>query len=228
MKVFAISDLHISTTTNKPMDIFGGKWKNYMEKIREDWLNKVSDEDIVLIAGDLSWAMKMNEFEQDIKQIADLPGKKVFIKGNHDYWFTGILKVTAVLPENMYVIYNTALKIGDYVICGTRGWSVEEQTEEAQKLYKRETLRLELSLNEMQKLREDNDKVICMLHYPPFNVKRDNNEILDLIEKYKVDTVVYGHLHGESCKKDLVVNLKNAKFYLTSCDILDNKLVQIY
>lgn len=210
------------------MDIFGNRWKNYMEKIKEDWLSKVSNDDIVLIAGDLSWAMKLDEFEKDISLISSLPGQKVFIKGNHDYWFSGISKVNAILPSNMHAIYNTAIKIGEYCICGTRGWTLEENTEEAKKMYKRETLRLELSLEEMQKLRSESDKVICMLHYPPFNIKRENNDILELIDKYKIDVVVYGHLHGEACKKDLEVRINNTKFYLTSCDILDNKLVQIY
>lgn len=228
MKVFAISDLHISTTTNKPMDIFGSRWKNYMEKIREDWCKKVTEEDIVLIAGDLSWAMKLDEFQKDISLIADLPGQKVFIKGNHDYWFSGLAKVNSILPDGMTAIYNTATRIGNYVICGTRGWSLEDQSEEGKKMYRRETLRLELTLKEMQKLRQEGDKVICMLHYPPFTIKKENNDFLDLIDSYKIDKVIYGHLHGDACKKDLKITIKNCDFYLTSCDIIDNKLVEIY
>ena len=141
MKVYAISDLHLSINSNKPMNIFGPVWDGYLEKIEESWKEKgVTDDDIVLIAGDLSWAMKLNDAIADLEYISQMgKGKKVVIRGNHDYWWSSISALRGVLPYGMYALQNDAVKIGDYIICGTRGWTVPEithKTPEDEKIYK--------------------------------------------------------------------------------------------
>jgi predicted phosphohydrolase len=230
MKIFAISDLHLSISTNKPMDIFGGNWVNYMDKIRQDWVNKVTDEDLVLIGGDISWAMNIDDAKIDLEYLADLPGKKILIKGNHDYWWSGIGKVRDILPYNFYALQNDSIRFDGVVICGSRCWSVPgspDFNEQDRKIYLRETERLKLSLKDCQKLKQDSDKVIALIHYPPFNVHRENTLFTDIFEEYKVDVVVYGHLHGKSVRADKLVIKNGIKYYLTSCDQVENKLTEI-
>lgn len=230
MKIFAISDLHISTNTNKPMDIFGGNWVGYLEKIRADWLEKVSEDDLVLIGGDISWAMSIEDAKKDIESLLNLKGKKVLIKGNHDYWWSGIGKVRDMLPENFYALQNDSIRFDGVVICGSRCWSVPgspDFNEQDKKLYLRETERLKLSLKSAEKLKQDGDKLIALVHYPPFNVKREDTEFTKIFEEYGVDLVVYGHLHGKSVRADKLVIKNGVKYYLTSCDQVDNKLTEI-
>ena len=230
MKIFAISDLHISTNTNKPMDVFGGNWVGYLEKIYADWESKVSDDDLVLIAGDISWAMSIDDAVKDISTFAALKGKKIIIKGNHDYWWSGIGKVRDSLPESVYALQNDSVKIGDVVICGSRGWTVPgapDFTEQDMKLYKRETERLRLSLSSAKKLAENGEKIIAMIHYPPFNVRRESSAYTDIFEEFGVDSVIYGHLHGKDVRADKFLIKNGIKYYLTSCDQVDNKLTEI-
>lgn len=230
MKIFAISDLHISTNTNKPMDVFGGNWVGYLEKIYADWESKVSDGDLVLIAGDVSWAMSIDDAVKDISTFAALKGKKIIIKGNHDYWWSGIGKVRDSLPESVYALQNDSVKIGDVVICGSRGWTVPgapDFTEQDMKLYKRETERLRLSLSSAKKLAENGEKIIAMIHYPPFNVRRESSAYTDIFEEFGVDSVIYGHLHGKDVRADKFLIKNGIKYYLTSCDLVDNKLTEI-
>ena len=230
MKVFAISDLHLSINNPKPMDIFGPVWEGYLDKIFADWKEKVTDEDIVLLAGDFSWAMKLEETDEDFKLLSTLPGKKVIIRGNHDYWWKSISAVRKVLPSGFYAIQNDAIKFDNVIICGTRGWTVPErnaeQSEENKKIYDREILRLELTLQAADKLRQNGEELICMMHYPPTNFSKDDSDFTRLIEKYKVSKVVFGHLHG--LKKIETTFVKNGiPYFLTSCDIADNRLIQI-
>lgn len=230
MKIYAISDLHISINNQKPMDVFGGKWVGYLEKIISDWKEKVCDDDLVLIGGDISWAMKIEDAKQDIELLKDLKGKKIFIKGNHDYWWSGIGKVRDILPESCYALQNDSIKIGNVIICGSRCWTVPgspDFKEQDMKLYLREIERLRLSLKDAQKLREDGDKLIALVHFPPFNVKREDNAFTSIFEEYKVDSVVYGHLHGKNVRSDKLVVKNGIKYYLTSCDQVDNKLTEI-
>ncbi len=230
MKFYAISDLHISTNTNKPMDIFGGNWVGYLEKIKYDWQDKVTDEDVVLIGGDISWAMNIEDAKKDIETLADLPGTKVMVKGNHDYWWGGIGKVRDILPEKFFALQNDSIKIGNVVICGSRCWSVPgspDFNEQDMKIYLRETERLKLSLGSAGKLRQEGDKLLALIHYPPFNVKRENTAFTEIFESFCVDAVVYGHLHGKSVRSDKLVVKNNIKYYLTSCDQVGNKLTEI-
>lgn len=230
MKVFAISDLHISTNSNKPMDVFGGNWVNYLEKIHTDWEDKVSDEDVVLIGGDISWAMDVEEAKKDIDTLIPLKGKKILIKGNHDYWWSGIGKVRDMLPEGFYALQNDSIRFDGFVVCGSRCWSVPgspDFDEADRKIYLREVERLKLSLSSAKKMMIEGDKLIALIHYPPFNVKRENTLFTDLFEQYGVDTVIYGHLHGKDVRSDKLVIKNGIKYYLTSCDQVDNKLTEI-
>lgn len=230
MKVFAISDLHLSVNNPKPMDIFGGEWEGYVEKIFEDWKKKVSNDDIVLLPGDFSWAMKLEDTQKDFELLESLPGKKIIIKGNHDYWWKSISAVRNFIPKDFYAIQNDAIKFGNIVICGTRGWTVAERDQELsvedKKIFDREVIRLDLTLASAQKLMQEGDLLICMMHYPPFNFFHDDSEMTKLISKYKVDKVVYGHLH--SIKNPvMIVDKDNIPYFLTSCDLIKNVLVQI-
>lgn len=230
MKIFAVSDLHISTTSDKPMDVFGGAWHNYLEKIYADWESKVDDNDVVLIGGDISWAMALSDALNDIATFSHLKGTKIIIRGNHDYWWKSIGKVRDSLPENIIALQNDAVKIGNAVICGSRLWSVPgspDFTETDLKLYNRETERLKLSLSAAKKIQGENDKLIALIHFPPFNVKRDSSAFTDLFEEFGVNAVVYGHLHGKNVRADKLVVKNGIKYYLTSCDQVDNKLTEI-
>lgn len=230
MKIYAISDLHMSVACDKPMDVFGGNWVGYLDKIRADWEEKVKDEDLVLIGGDISWAMNAKDAETDLLSISDLPGKKILIKGNHDYWWSGIGKVRDMLPENFFALQNDGIKFGKVVICGTRCWSVPgapDFTEQDRKLYMRETERLKLSLKAASGLMEEGDGLIALVHFPPFNAKREDTAFTELFEEYGVNSVVYGHLHGKFVRSDKLVVKNSVKYYLTSCDQVDNKLTEI-
>jgi len=230
MKIFAISDLHLSINNPKPMDIFGPVWDNYLEDIEKDWNEKVSDDDVVLIPGDISWAMKLNEAKLDLDYIGKLKGNKVIIKGNHDYWWSAISSVREALLEKTFALQNDAIKFENVIICGTRGWLVPDngyKSEQDEKIYKRELIRMELSLKSMMTLRQDEDKVIVMTHFPPYNYRREDSEMTDLFEKYKVDAVVFGHLHTYDKRGNLTYNKNGIEYYLTSCDLVENKLIQI-
>ena len=228
MKFFAISDLHMSTTTNKPMDIFGSKWVDYLDKIKDDWNAKVSDEDVVLIGGDTSWAMELSDAVQDINTLVPLKGKKVFVRGNHDYWWKSISRVRAALPEGFYALQNDSIKFNKTIICGSRAWCVEgspDFKETDRKIYLREVERLRLALKDAEKIKEEGDEIWCLIHYPPFNVRRENSLFTELFESYGVKKVIYGHLHGKDSRADLKVLKNGIEYYLTSCDLVDNKLI---
>jgi len=230
MRIYAISDLHISADGNKPMDVFGGNWVDYINRIREDWISKVNDEDLVLIGGDISWAMNIDDAKNDVLTFSDLKGRKVIIKGNHDYWWSGIGKVRDMLPENFFALQNDCIKFGNVIICGSRCWTVpgcNDFTEQDMKIYLREAERLKLSFKAVEKIREEGDKVIALIHYPPFNVKRETSLFTEIFENNRVDCVVYGHLHGKSVRADKLVVKNGIKYYLTSCDQVDNKLTEI-
>lgn len=233
MKIFAISDLHLCLSGAKPMDIFGATWENYLDIIKQDWNSKVSANDYVLMAGDLSWALKLEEATQDLEYLKSLNGTKILIRGNHDYWWKSISALRNSLPSDIYPLQNDAIKIGNVIIAGTRGWNVPEKnksfSEEDQKLYAREIIRMELSLEFAQKLKTDpSDQIYVMIHFPPFNSNFDDSEFTQMFEKFDVKKVIYGHLHG-SASRTVLHKVKNGvEYFLTSCDKLNNKLIQIY
>ena len=230
MKVFAISDLHLSLCGDKPMDVFGARWDDYLNKIKADWDEKVSEDDVVLISGDVSWAMDLDNALKDIEFISSLKGTKILIRGNHDYWWNGIGKLRSRLPSGIYALQNDAIKINGVIFCGSRGWAVEgspDFVEHDRKIYLREVERFKLALKHAETMREEGDKLICLIHYPPFNVRREQSLFTSLFEEYKVDKVVYGHLHGKDVKTYLKTNINGVEYMLASCDIVDNKLVEV-
>lgn len=228
MNVFAISDLHLSGACAKPMDIFGTGWDGYWDKIRADWHARVKEDDIVLIAGDISWAMQMQDAMVDLMQIAQLPGHKVLLRGNHDYWWSSLARLRAQLPAGMYVVQNDCVRIGSYRICGSRLWSLgPNPTEEDKKILDREYIRLELSLQCAARDLQEGERILAMTHYPPFDVTARANRYTELMQKYGVSKVVYGHLHGKDCRAMPYREIGGIGYYLTSCDKVDNRLVRI-
>ncbi len=230
MKIYSISDLHLNINNTKPMDIFGPVWFDYLDKIIADWNSKVKDDDVVILAGDYSWAMKLEEVAPDFKWLDELKGYKILIRGNHDYWWSSVSKVRALLPSKTFALQNDSVKIGNYIFCGNRGWLIPEgkfDTEENKKIYARELIRLEMSLKSAKKLQENDEEIIFITHFPPFNNNRNESEFTRLLEEYDVKTVVFGHLHGYVNPKMLYNNINGIEYFLTSCDAVNNTLVEI-
>ena len=228
MSLYAIGDLHFSTAVNKPMNIFGDNWDNHEEKIINSWKSEVNEEDTVLIVGDTSWAINMNEAEEDLNIIHNLPGKKIYVKGNHDYWWTTVAKLNK-LYDDMSFLQNNFYQYEEYAICGTRGWICPNDvkfTEDDEKIYKREAHRLKLSLDAAKKA--GFKKTIVITHYPPTNDKLDPSLFTEIYESYGVEKVVYGHLHGKESFKMGLKGIRNeVEYNLVSCDYVDFNLVKI-
>jgi len=230
VKVYAIGDLHLDSVVEKPMDIFGAGWENHWERIVTDWKSKVTPEDIVLIPGDISWGMKVSEAVPDLNLIKALPGKKVIIRGNHDYWWESISEVRSLLDENMWALQNDSIRIDNVVMCGTRGWAVPEKefkTKDDEKIFRRELIRMELALQDLTKKRQEGDTCIAMIHYPPFNAKLLPSEFTRLFEQYGIHKVVYGHLHGKGCRACKYLEQNGIQYYLTSCDLIGMTPIEI-
>ncbi len=225
MRVFAIGDLHLSLKHKKEMDIFGPHWENHFEKITEDWHSKVADEDVVIIAGDISWALKFEDAVVDLQAICNLPGKKILLKGNHDYWWASLKQLKEVVYNHTYILQNNCIEIDNFAFCGSRGWNVENtKIPEDKKILDRELLRLEMSLNCGKKTGKE---IITIMHFPPFY--NEGTDFTRLIEQYNVKNVVFGHLHGKCLKnmkfRDYIYN--NINYNLISADYIDFKLKEI-
>lgn len=221
MKIFSISDLHLSGRVEKPMDIFGEGWENHFEKIKSDWLQRVTEEDIVLICGDISWGLNLEDGLFDIQSLACLPGKKVFIRGNHDYWWNGITKIRRSAPDDtFYFLQNDCVKFGDVVICGSRGWTCpgsSDFTDNDMRLYLREAERFKLCFDAVKKVKEEGDRVLAMIHYPPFSLKSPETLFTSLFEENGVEKVIFGHIHG-AIYFPLRTQKNGIEYILTSCD----------
>jgi len=228
MSIYAIGDLHFGTKVNKPMDIFGKMWYQHEEKISINWSKMVKAEDTVLLCGDTSWGMNIDEASSDLNIISELPGKKIFIKGNHDFWWLTISKLNKMY-NNSFFLQNSCIEVENYAICGTRGWICPNDTKFTKhdnKIYQREINRLELSLKKAKE--KSSGEIIVMLHYPPTNDKLERSGFIDLIEKYNVKKVIYGHLHGEnSYKCGIKGNHFETNFNLVSADYLNFKLLKL-
>lgn len=227
MALYALSDLHLSLTADKPMDIFGENWREHDEKIKKNWFYNIKEEDTILVAGDISWSMKMEDGLKELEWVHNLPGKKIFVKGNHDYWWSGIKKLNN-LYSDMNFIQNNYFSYKDYAICGTRGWIIpygDNSTEHNKKIYNRELIRLRLTLDSAKK--DGFNKIIVMLHYPPTNEKFQNTEIIDILKEYSVEKVVYGHLHGPALKRVFEGNVDGIEYIVTSADYLDFNPIKI-
>ena len=228
MRVFAIGDLHLPGSQGKPMDVFGAHWERHFEKICEDWRARVLPEDVVLLPGDLSWAMTLEEAAQDIAAICALPGQKLLLRGNHDYWWSSLTRVRALLPEGNYALQNDARVLQGIAFAGTRGWTIAAPASSAQdlKIYRREVLRLELSLQDAAR-KGPGLPIVAMLHYPPFNERQEDSEFTQLLERYGVCHCVYGHLHAEGLRGAFSGERNGVVYHQVSCDGLGFRLREI-
>lgn len=247
MKIFALGDLHLAGSVSKSMEIFGENWKDHDKKIKKNWERVVRDEDIVLIPGDISWAMTLEEAKVDMEWIGALPGKKVLIRGNHDFWWKSISKVRSILPPSVLAIQNDSLIFNDIAVAGTRLWEFygsdfsdnikwisresiglppEKKPADPERIYSREIHRLNLSLESVHGRAR---QIIVMLHFPPFDFSFKENEVITTLQKFGIDICVFGHLH--SLKKDSMPKFPvvkwGIKFHLVSSDFVDFAPVRI-
>ena len=233
MSIFAIADLHLSLSTNKPMDVFGPGWQNYVARLEEAWRGKIKDEDTVLIPGDISWGISMEEALSDLQFIESLPGTKILSKGNHDYWWGTNKKVEDFLAEkgltSMKVLKNNGFVVENTLVAGTRGWLLPENPESKEadeKIYLREVGRLERSLEDALKKWETDEenagslRRVAMLHYPPIYDPKRSNGFTDILEKYGVELCLYGHLHGRGHLKAYNGEKNGVEYRLISADYL--------
>lgn len=230
MALYIIGDLHLSFGTDKPMNIFGGNWENHTEKLKQDWLSKVNQEDTVILAGDFSWATYLQDTYKDFEYINEFPGKKILLKGNHDYWWTTVTSMRKYLNENNFenidFLYNNSYEIENKIIVGTRGWALND-TDNSEKMINREVARLELSIKDaIEKYGEDKE-IICVIHYPPITCTNKKNKFTELMQKYGIKRCYYAHLHGNSHKEAIEGNIDGIEYKLISGDYLDFKLVKI-
>lgn len=235
MSIYTIGDLHLSFKENKPMSIFGENWSEHEEKIKKDWKEKVKENDLVVLPGDFSWAMYLKDTDEDFKYLNELPGKKLLLKGNHDYWWTTLKSMRNFLKENNFknidFIHNNSYEFEDKIIVGTRGWSKNEGTPDDDKIIKREVLRLELSIKDGIEKYGENKEIIVFMHYPPI-IKSNliDNELSDFIKvmkKYNIKNCYYGHLHSNSIREAVEGEHYGIDFKLVSADGLDFKLHKI-
>ena len=232
MSIFAIADLHLSFANPKPMDIFGNNWTNHEAKIREDWISKVKGDDLVLLPGDFSWAMNLEDSYKDFEYLNSLPGRKIMLKGNHDYWWNSLKKLKEFLDKNEFknidFLYNNAFEFENKIIVGTRGWNLISNDENNEKVLRRELIRLELSITKgTESFGEDKEIIVCM-HYPPTNKSLlENSEFIKLMQKYNVTKCIYGHLHGESHKDAVEGYIGGIDVKLVSSDYLEFKLCEV-
>ncbi|RCX13542.1 hypothetical protein DFR58_11782 [Anaerobacterium chartisolvens] len=232
MAVFAISDLHLALSIDKPMDIFGARWENYMQKLEQEWRDSVSPEDWVIVPGDISWATYLEQAVADFEFIESLPGTKIISKGNHDYWWTTMNKLEKFIGDKGFssirFMHNNSFRLGNMLVCGTRGWKCPGDNDfgaEDVKIYQRELQRLELSLKSIDIKGED--EITVALHYPPFNARQEPTDFVSLMEAHNVNTCLYGHLHGESCRNAVTGYVRGIHFRFISADYLGFKPLKI-
>lgn len=229
MALYAIGDLHLSLGKHKPMDIFGEHWKNHDEKIKKHWLENVNDSDTILLAGDISWGIDMVEAKPDLDLINSLPGKKIMITGNHDYWWSSVSKLNYAYPE-IYFIRNDFTVYKDIAICGSKGWLCPNDTyftDQDKKIYNRERARLKMSIQSA--VNAGYKKIIVMMHYPPTNDKKEESAFTELFNQYdEIKQVIYGHLHGKGSFHSSLEGIRyGIKYSLISSDYLDFELLKI-
>jgi len=233
MAIYAISDLHLAKSVDKPMDVFGARWANYMDKLEEKWCSTVGEDDVVLIPGDISWATYLNQAYEDFSFIERLPGKKIISKGNHDYWWTTKNKLDKFVIENGFssisFMHNNSFTIESTAVCGTRGWEMPGEdgfSAEDVRIYSRELQRLELSLKSARV--PEGGWLIVAMHFPVFNSKGVFSGFLDIMEKYNVKLCIYGHLHGEAHKSAVEGLVKGIEFKLVAADHIGFKPLKLY
>ncbi len=234
MAIYTIADLHLSFGENKPMDIFGGNWEGHSEKIKNNWIAKVKPEDTVILLGDFSWAMYLKDSYQDFYYLNSLPGKKLLLKGNHDYWWTTVTNMKNYLKENNFenidFIYNNSFLVEDKILTGTRGWNLLE-SENSSKMINRESIRLKISIEDGIKKYGVDKEIIAFMHYPPLTQNSIcNNQFMDFIEimkRYNVKRCYYGHLHGKSHQDAVEGEVQGINFKLVSSDYIKFDLYKV-
>lgn len=233
MSVFTISDLHLSTldSTNKSMEVFGRRWSGYLNRIESNWHRLVSDDDTVIIPGDISWALSLEEAKSDLTFLNSLPGKKILGKGNHDFWWSTMRKHEIFFKENgidtISFLFNNAYELDSFIIAGTRGWYHDEDATgmpdnaDFKKLIARESLRLRRSLEEAKKLSEASGKeIIVFMHFPPFWNGKESEEIISILKEYEIKRLYYGHIHGNyTIEPEFTYN--DIKMSIISADYLE-------
>ncbi|MBN1777440.1 MAG: metallophosphoesterase [Clostridiales bacterium] len=222
MAIYAIGDLHLPGGQEKPMNVFGSHWDDHVSQIITRWKQTVQPEDLVLIPGDISWAMYFDQAKADLTLIAGLPGEKVLLRGNHDYWWASIGKIRDWLPDTMHALQNDAFRWRDFVICGTRGWvfptALSPLDEQDTRVFNRELIRLELSLQEAQK---HGLPMIVMMHYPPLLKDTADTAFTGTLEKYGVSLCCYGHLHDTGIANAFHGSHHSISYHLVSCDAIN-------
>ncbi|MDU4960723.1 MAG: metallophosphoesterase [Sporomusaceae bacterium] len=220
MNIYAIADLHLSgSPPAKPMTVFGSHWSGHWEKIKTDWRQKVAETDIVLLAGDLSWGMRWSEALPDLEEIMTLPGRKILIRGNHDYWWQTVSKMSRAVDNRLTFLQNSFVEAGEWAICGSRGWTCPGDSDFGAAdlaIYQRELARLRLSLTAAQQAGFAN--IIVMLHYPPSDARLRQTGFTDLLDEFCVSVCVYGHLHGDAAKYGPSGCRNHTAFALVACD----------
>ncbi len=220
MRVFAIADIHLSKAFPKPMNIFGAEWDGHPEAVFEEWRKVVGADDLVIVAGDISWAMKLPEAMVDLADLAELPGTKILLRGNHDYWWPSISRLRQMLPPRMHALQHDSLIIGNLAIAGSRGWDTPGSynfSPEDEKIYKREVERLALSLKTIQG--REYEYLIMAMHYPPYGPTGGPTGFTELIDRYRPTCVVYGHLHGADAER-LPKDWNGIPLHFVSADVV--------
>lgn len=228
MSIFAIGDLHLPGGDKKPMDVFGAHWERHFERICADWQSRVKPEDIVLIPGDISWAMQLGDALNDLREIAKLPGTILLLRGNHDYWWSSLSKMQQRYGAHFEFLQNDCIMVEDIAVCGTRGWllpSAESFSDADRKIYNREGIRLELSLQQAHKIQAQ--QIITAFHYPPLFARTEHTCFTNLMLRYGVQHCVYGHIHGENHIPVFEGLREGIKYKLVSCDTQGFQLYKV-
>ena len=233
MSLFVISDLHLDVLTNeKSMEIFGDKWKDYTQKIYKNWTRIITNDDVVVIPGDISWALSLENSIHDLKWIDALPGKKIIMKGNHDFWWSTLTKMKRFFEENnistIDILHNNAIETEDYILAGSRGWFVDKSVQPAkaltadyEKILNREKIHLRMSLEEAKKMQLSSDKeILVFFHFPPIWNGFECIEIIDILKEYQIERVFFGHIHG-SYNVSSSFEYDGIKFKMVSADFVD-------
>lgn len=228
MALFVMGDLHLSLSSDKSMDIFGG-WENYVERIKDNWNREVSPEDTVVVPGDISWAMSLKEAEADFRFIHELPGRKIILKGNHDYWWTTAAKMNNFLAENgfdsIFILHNNYYAYESYGICGTRGWINDDSEPADAKVLTREANRLEASISSAESAGLE---PLVFLHYPPLYGNEYNPDLLEVMYRHNIKRCWYGHIHGRKGHQNAVNGERDGiVFQLVSADYVQFYPVKI-
>ena len=230
MAIYVIADLHLSFSQDKPMSIFGENWEGHSEKIKNNWISKVKPEDTVVLPGDFSWAMYLQDTYKDFEYLNSLQGKKLLLKGNHDYWWTTVTNMRNFLEENKFknidFIYNNSYLVENKILTGTRGWNLLD-TENSSKMIKRESIRLQLAIEDGIKKYGDDKEIIVFMHYPPISNTNKKSDFLKILKQYDIKRCYYGHLHGKSHQDAVEGIVDGIEFKLISADYLNFDVIKV-